>query len=548
MSTKPGALNQDDHMNRADLMNWLRENNISYAATFTNQQLRRLYDENVALELDERVDDNEGGVGDEIQNEQRDQENINKRFQLEDEEAELDRELRILRKRQQLAQLRRELEGDLPYFAAEVHHRPKFSDIEHSVSLFNGSDTYDANKWLDDFERVCDSVNGDDIFRLKCIRRLMKPDSDAEWFLRTDSSNNYQQFRDNFLTNFGHIYSVAEVIEKMRTTIYNPTKTSVMGYVLRMQELASRATIDEAHTIRFIVDGLRDRTASIAVLYSATTLMQLKHLIPRYIQLREINFGPSTSSFRSSVETRSKSNIPKPTAIMTSNQVTNQLRCYNCSGMGHVAARCLEPKRSLGSCFRCGSKQHMIRDCPKPKPLNASQVALIDDFRQRDSVPEPTTDNLGHDISELNIVSVAFFLKHETTFCNMYDSLFDTGSPISLMKQSIIPNDLIGSSTRESGYSGLGQFKLCTYGEIYVQITFRNIVKKIKIYVIPDNFIPYPIILGRDWLKAMGIKLMISDKNISRPQIECNSDRANKIRISNNVLHCVYSCFNDKNL
>lgn len=492
MSNKPGVLNQDDHWNRADLMNWLRENNIPYAATFTNQQLRRLYDENVAPDLDERVDDNEGAVGGEIPNEQQGQENINQRFQLEGEEAELDRELRILRKRQQLAQLHRELERDLPYFAAEVHHRPKFSDIEHSVLLFNGSDAYDANKWFDDFERVCDSVNGDDIFRLKCIRRLMKPDSDAEWFLRTDSSKNYQQFRDNFLTNFGHIYSVAEVIEKMETTIYNPNKTSVMGYVLRMQELASRATIDEARTIRFIVDGLRDRTASIAVLYSATTLMQLKRLIPRYVQSREINSGPSTSTFRSSIESRSKPNIPKLTGSMTSTQVTNQLRCYNCSGLGHVAARCLEPKRSLGSCFRCGSKQHMIKDCPKPKPSNASQVALIDDFRQHDSVPEPMTDNLGRDISELNTVSVAFFLKHEMTFCNAYDSLFDTGSPISLMRQSIVPDDLIESLTRDSGYSGLRQFKLCTYGEIYVQITFRNIIKKIKIYVIPDNFIPYP--------------------------------------------------------
>lgn len=34
----------------------------------------------------------------------------------------------------------------------------------------------------------CDTMEGDDIFKLKCVRRLMKPGSDAGWFLRLHQS------------------------------------------------------------------------------------------------------------------------------------------------------------------------------------------------------------------------------------------------------------------------------------------------------------------------------------------------------------------------
>lgn len=113
----------------------------------------------------------------------------------------------------------------------------------------------------------------------------MKPDSEAELFLRTDSSVTYDEFRTNFLANFGNIYTITDILEKMKKTVYVPAKMSVMGYILQMQELASRSNIDDAQTIRFIILDLRDRTANIAVLYSATTVAALKQLVPRCVQL-----------------------------------------------------------------------------------------------------------------------------------------------------------------------------------------------------------------------------------------------------------------------
>lgn len=477
------------------------------------------------------------------------------------EEAELDVQIRIAQKKRQLALLRTELAAELPSMVSQ----PSFHDIKHSVLLFSGPSEYDANKWLADFERICDSVNGDDFFRLKCIRRLMKPESEAEWFLRTDGSITYAEFRANFLTNFGHRYTLTEILERMRKTLFNPSKQSVMGYILQMQELAARVHLDEVTTVRYIIDGFRDRTPHIAVLYPANTIMQLKQLAHRYEELRNgpsdnrasnysvnLRQPPSTNvtTHGASVPGTSSRSAPGAVANTRPTYDPNVLRCYNCSGVGHIAARCTEPKRAHGTCFRCGNSGHMIRDCPRPAPSNVNQVALVDEFRGLNTNTTPSEPNPDDVLNTSENVSVTFIIGDcNRLICDTLLSLFDTGSPISLIRCSSIPKQCIEAAIRhkptDSGYSGLGNFRLCTYGIIQVAIKFRNITKLIKLYIVSDNFIPYPILLGRDFLSVFNIQLSINKITQNRsneitPKIEYD-EKINELRVSNRVLHCVYT-------
>ncbi|KXJ77127.1 hypothetical protein RP20_CCG008282 [Aedes albopictus] len=80
----------------------------------------------------------------------------------------------------------------------------------------------------------------------------------------------------------------------------------------------------------------------------------------------------------------------------------DELRCYNCSGKGHISARCTLPRREPGSCFRCGSGEHVIKNCPKPAPRNKDEVALVDEFRQGKTVDNPN-NKLNAALSELNL-------------------------------------------------------------------------------------------------------------------------------------------------
>lgn len=42
----------------------------------------------------------------------------------------------------------------------------------------------------------------------------------------------------------------------------------------------------------------------------------------------------------------------------------NELKCFNCNTMGHIAAKCQMPKREKGACFKCFQRGHKSKDCP----------------------------------------------------------------------------------------------------------------------------------------------------------------------------------------
>lgn len=188
------------HLTKEELVEWLRAHDVEFPETATVRHLRLLHASHPDYR-DAKNDEEEGGGGN----------NDGPEDEEADEEAGLDEQLRILQKKKQIADLRRELAGsELP-----VARPPEFQDVRCLVPPFIGSDSYIPERWLSDFERACDSVGGDAVFRLKCIRRLMEPGTEAEWFLRIDRSTCYAEFRTSFLQNFGHTYSVAEIIDQI---------------------------------------------------------------------------------------------------------------------------------------------------------------------------------------------------------------------------------------------------------------------------------------------------------------------------------------------
>jgi hypothetical protein len=221
-------------------------------------------------------------------------------------------------------------------------------------------------KWLTDFERACDAVNDADAFKLRCIRLLMKPASEGELFLRVDRSANYAEFRDNFLKTFGYDYTMAEIISQLKANVYVPGKISIIGYILQMQEIAARAEVDEAQTVKLILDGFQDSSSSIAILYYAQTIEQLKQLSRRYAELRAKSSAVTKSSATSRVSAAEADKIG--------------IRCFNCSKYGHYASSCTAQKRAKGSCFRCGSLQHMLKDCTQ-QPVTSSELVGTTDHK-----------------------------------------------------------------------------------------------------------------------------------------------------------------------
>lgn len=474
------------------------------------------------------------------------------------EEELLDAQIRLLEKKKRVFDLEASMQTSSQATTSNIQanmftpiaqhiFKPTYKDIKHLVPLFSGSDDYDANKWIVDFERACDALQADDVTKLKFFRQSMKSESVAELFLHTDSSAKYSEIRASFLKNFGFAWNVGDVIDRLRKTTFDSANTTVMGYILKMQQIASRVEIEEKHVVQIIVEGFKDKSPHIAVLYPATTFAELKEFSHRYAKLRELS--PAVQS-TSGARPKTKTNISGARSGVTSgaSSVTSDaVQCFNCSGFGHFSRDCTAPKRNPGSCFRCGSSQHKLPDCPMPKPTPTNnRVALIT------SATSENVEQSDRALSEVNTVSVTFLSECSVHISKDFVSLFDSGSPISLIKYSAVPKQLTQHETMsDSGYNGIGRFKICTYGVISVQIKFRNICKRIKIFVIPDNFMSHSVLLGRNFMRAFGIRLSIETvtNNIPKPKIEINVDsKRNKIRVSNQTLHCVYGSFSDKNL
>lgn len=284
----------ENQMNKTELIIELTKHNVDFSKDAMVAELRTLYAEHIGRtanapntsETDNGgKNENEGVDADDDGQQELDDillripmtETQKKLHEMKIEEDLVDTKLRLMEKKKRLF----DLETSMIEPIARQFMGPSYKDIKHLVPFFSGSEEYDARKWLSDFERACDSVNANELARLKFFRQSMKSESDGELFLRTDTSATYSEIRDNFIANFGHVYSVSEIIDRLRKITFRSAKTSVMGYILKMQEIAARGNIDEKHIVQFIIDGFENKSAHIAILYPAQTIAQLKELSHR---------------------------------------------------------------------------------------------------------------------------------------------------------------------------------------------------------------------------------------------------------------------------
>jgi len=147
---------------------------------------------------------------------------------------------------------------------------------------FSATENEKALKWTLDFERICRDVIECKNVQLRCVRMLMKPGTYADLFVRADRSSTYDEFKKNFIETFGHCSSTGDIVLLLKETIFNPAKNTDMGYILLMEEIPMRASIDDKLTVQFIIDGFWDLSGNIALLYTATTIGQLKELARKY--------------------------------------------------------------------------------------------------------------------------------------------------------------------------------------------------------------------------------------------------------------------------
>ena len=101
--------------------------------------------------------------------------------------------------------------------------------------------------------------------------------------------------------------------------------------------------------------------------------------------------------------------------------------CYNCEQFVHITNKCMKPKQEKGTCFECGKKDHMIKDCPIHKKKLATkkpgQKHLFGHSTHQENIgteDSPTdTSNEGDANKEIKPKKICILAK-ETSECHTH--------------------------------------------------------------------------------------------------------------------------------
>ncbi|XP_076660773.1 uncharacterized protein LOC143364170 [Halictus rubicundus] len=195
-------------------------------------------------------------------------------------------------------------------------------------------------------------------------------------------------------------------------------------------------------------------------------------------------------------------------------------RCFNCSGTGHIAAKCTKPKRPSGSCFQCYSMDHQLAECPQRQAMRR-QPQQQHQQQQQQPQQQWQYHNAASSINALQPALVPpystlvnFSIPNEIGNICQYSliAMLDSGSPISLVKDSCIPWHVKRPVSENDGnFSGVNESPIQILSIFHQEVEVESIKIKIKFHVVPGSTMRSPIILGRDFTSHPLIKIMLDN-------------------------------------
>lgn len=310
-----------------------------------------------------------------------------------------------------------------------------------------------------------------------------------------------------------------EIWNRLKQRKWDPKNEDLQRFVLVMSGIARDLGLHDTDLIKTIVENMQIAREDGNLLLNSRTMVEFKkNLATHQNYIMDNALRRSTMRFRTSGVASvpnnsagtSESGRARPAA--SSGQAARPSgasvgapaqRCYNCNRMGHTQHACPYENRERNSCFNCWQMGHGSAACPNPpKQLARKAVAAVTAGHSG----EEGAANQG-EISAVNLVSVRFPLSNSSNReLTKIVSLFDTGSPVSFIRRSLVPSLPLGK-LEKTPLSSLGQRPLYTLGKISADILFRGQCLQQNLHVLSDDSTSIPMILGRDFLKNNNIGL-----------------------------------------
>lgn len=413
-------------------------------------------------------------------------------------------------------------------------------DFHKSIPAFNGLNPgFQALDWLNTVNSVANLNRWPDNFKLQSVRTNLEGPA-RHWFSSREIVS-WADFENQFKRTFVGEVSIGDRWKEMVRCVQQKGE-NVLEYFHKKMHLCSSLNLSFCETKMQVLEGLYSKELSMHLLSRNHTdsdellndILSFERLdASRALRIRQYTSAPKELSTKTPASTRTTNT--RQTA--TSNSIVGgPVRiCFNCGSKSHIASSCTKPRIEKGACYQCGSTTHQRSKCPSLVRTTKKQEETSKDGATNDGESRVMNVNYERPKSTQNhpgpyeVICECNFPVDPDTLCGItFVAIIDTGSPISLLKRELLPNnpDVIKPLDNSCNFSGINGTKLELLGIFETEILIYSNMFNLRFYVVPGNTMVMNAILGRDFVNNPNVNLCFQNGSVRLNLID-NINRMN---------------------
>lgn len=363
------------------------------------------------------------------------------------------------------------------------------------ISLFDPSkDDLVIEKWIEHVDDLSAQYDWDDKAILRLIPGRLRGHARQWYDARPRLTGTWSEIKNSLTQQFRKSVPFNKLFKEAANYESVPGQ-SLGDYCFQKLSKIRKLdiTIPDRYLIDAVIGGISDenvaRTVRSAQLGSANDLYAYMTTLGYLPQKNEKN--KTATSNKGDRKDRALKTLSADQTSATNDENTpptgdkKNLRpeCFNCGKAGHIARKCRMPRIE---CERCNRLGHRADKCPMKKDVNA----VIEIRSASNTYERPVVIN-GHKVQ----------------------GLIDTGSGCTLIRESVVTKygmAVITTSNRIlQGFAGQAAI---SNRSTHCKVRVMDAAAKVDAIIVPDNYLVYDLIVGRDFLEQEHI-IMIKHGN-----------------------------------